>query len=173
MTSIIEKALPLAHGGFINEITWNQFDLNVLFTYSIGRHTINIYKYMNADPGFSDENPLLGDVRKYDSWTGADNKNHDFPRNQLYMALKYQFTGEYDECIENVHFIRLKQLTLGYNLHERFAKKIGLSGARLFLTMENLFLLTNYSGLIPRLSILPMVLMLYGLTRYRENLVSG
>ena len=146
-----KSPLPLAHGGFINEITWNQFDLNVLFTYSIGRHTINIYKYMNADPGFSDENPLLGDVRKYDSWTGADNKNHDFPRNQLYMALKYQFTGEYDECIENVHFIRLKQLTLGYNLHERFAKKIGLSGARLFLTMENLFLLTNYSGLDPEI----------------------
>ena len=36
-------------------------------------------------------------------------------------------------------------------LHERFAKKIGLSGARVFLTAENLFLLTNYSGPEPEI----------------------
>ena len=144
-----ESPLPLAHGGFINEITWKQFDLNVLFTYSLGRHTINSYKYLNANVGASDDNPLLGDVNKYNVWTGPDDKFHDFPRVQLYSGLNNQYTGEYDVAIENVHFIRLKQLTLGYNLHERVAQKIGLSGARLFLTMENLFLLTNYSGLDP------------------------
>ena len=53
--------------------------------------------------------------------------------------------------IENVHMLRLKQLTLGYNLHERFAKKIGLTGARVFITGENLFLLTNYQGLDPEI----------------------
>lgn len=47
--------------------------------------------------------------------------------------------------------LRLKQLTLGYNLHEQLAKKIGLSSARVFLSMENLFLLTNYSGLDPEI----------------------
>ena len=47
--------------------------------------------------------------------------------------------------------IRLKQLTLGYNLHERIAQKLGLSGARLFITGENLFMLTNYSGLDPEI----------------------
>lgn len=146
-----QSPLPLAHGGFINEITWKQFDLNILFTYSLGRHIINTYKYLNADVGYGDENPLLGDARKYNSWTVADGKHHDFPFAQLYTALNYQFTGDYDECIENVHFIRLKQLTLGYNLHDQIAKKIGLSGARVFLTMENLFLLTNYSGLDPEI----------------------
>ena len=47
--------------------------------------------------------------------------------------------------------IRLKQLTLGDNLHERIAQKLGLSGARLFITGENLFMLTNYSGLDPEI----------------------
>ena len=143
--------LPLAHGGFINEITWKQFDLNVVFTYSLGRHTINEYKYLNAKPSASDQSPLLGDVRKYNSWTSTGNGSYDLPEAQLYSNLNYQFLADYDFAIENVHFVRLKQLTLGYNLHEQMAKKIGLSGARVFLTMENLFLLTNYSGLDPEI----------------------
>lgn len=67
----------------------------------------------------------------------------------MYTELKNQFSGVYDTAIEKVHMLRLKQLTLGYNLDRQIAGKIGLSGARLFMTMENLFLLTNYSGLDP------------------------
>ena len=143
--------LPLAHGGFINEITWKQFDLNILFTYSLGRHIINEYKYQYAKVTTGEENPLLGDVRKYNMWTRPDNKYHDLPFAQNYTNLGYQFEGDFDENLESVNFIRLKQLTLGYNLHDRIAKKIGLSGARVFLTMENLFMLTNYSGLDPEI----------------------
>ena len=53
--------------------------------------------------------------------------------------------------IENVSFLRLKQLTLGYNVGERVLNKLKISSARLFITGENLFLLTNYSGLDPEL----------------------
>ena len=59
--------------------------------------------------------------------------------------------GIYDEDIETVHFVRLKQLTLGYNLGESICKKVGLSGIRAFVTAENLFLLSNYSGIDPEL----------------------
>lgn len=59
--------------------------------------------------------------------------------------------GNYDSDIETVHMLRLKQLTLGYNLNERIAGKIGLSSLRVFATFENLFLLTNYSGLDPEI----------------------
>ena len=32
--------LPLAHGGWVNELQWKNFDLNVLFIFSIGRKSI-------------------------------------------------------------------------------------------------------------------------------------
>ena len=73
----------------------------------------------------------------------------------LILAMMYrvgeQYSGYYDCDIEKVNMIRLKQLTLGYNLHERIVKKLGLTSARLFLTGENLLLLTNYSGLDPEI----------------------
>lgn len=142
--------LPLAHGGWINEISWKQFDLNIVFTYSLGRHIINNYKYSFAQPG-NGPAPIMGDTREFDAWTQADNKEHDFSKLQMYTELKEQFSGNYDSAIEKVHMLRLKQLTLGYNLDRQIAGKIGLSGARLFMTMENLFLLTNYSGLDPEI----------------------
>ena len=40
----------------------------------------------------------------------------------------------------------LKQITLGYDLPKVTVKKTGLNGVRFFLTGENLFYLSNYSG---------------------------
>ena len=142
--------LPLAHGGFANEIKWKQFDLNVFFVYSFGRHILKVYddRALNVDPG--EMRPMFIDLKKVNAWTGPDSKNPDYPRVISY-SLNDQFSGLYDSDIQKVNMLRLKQLTLGYNLHERFAKKIGLSGARVFLTAENLFLLTNYDGPEPEI----------------------
>ena len=86
--------------------------------------------------------PLFVDVNDVKIWTEAGSKA-DYPMNQT--------SGRYDCDIENVSFLRLKQLTLGYNVGERVLNKLKISGARIFVTGENLFLLTNYSGLDPEL----------------------
>lgn len=83
-------------------------------------------------------------------WNGAAGQQAVYPKPQDY-GLYYQYSGLFDCDIEKVHFLRLKQLTLGYNLEEKIVKKIGLGSARFFVTAENLFLLTNYSGIDPEL----------------------
>ena len=142
--------LPVAHGGFINELKWKQFDLNIFFTYSLGRHILKIYDDNAVQPNING-GPITFDIRKINAWTGPDSQNPDYPRAILYKNLGEQYSGLYDCDIEKVNMVRLKQLTLGYNLHERIAKKLGLSGARLFITGENLLLWTNYSGLDPEI----------------------
>ncbi len=141
--------LPVAHGGFINEIKWKQFDLNIFFIYSLGRHILKIYDDQRLNPT-AGAGAIPHDIRHINSWTSSESKNPEYPRLIPY-ELSEQYSGLFDTDIEKVHMLRLKQLTLGYNLHDRFAKKIGLSGARLFITAENLFMLTNYSGLDPEI----------------------
>ena len=51
-----------------------------------------------------------------------------------------------DKRVEKVHSVSLKQITLGYDLSKELSKKIGFSAIRFFLTAENLFYLSNYSG---------------------------
>ena len=76
----------------------------------------------------------------------------DYPRiESAYAGYTGQYDAFTDKDIETVGFVRLKQLTLGYNLNENVSKKFGLSSARIYVTAENLFLLSNYSGLDPEI----------------------
>ena len=132
--------LPLAHGGWVNELMWKNFDLNVLVNFTIGRKMIN----NRMGLGFSRQSEdghltKLFDYRKLRPWDGV-NKKPNAPAwgNSLSMNT--------DSAIEKVHHLALKQITLGYNLPDRISKKAGFSGVRFFLTAENLFYLSNYSG---------------------------
>lgn len=144
-----ESPLPLAHGGFINQLRWKNFDLNIFFNYSLGRHIVKVYDDVSMTANGSAK-PLFVDVNDVKIWTEAGSKA-DYPKSQVYAYLMNQTSGRYDCDIENVSFLRLKQLTLGYNVGERVLNKLKISGARIFVTGENLFLLTNYSGLDPEL----------------------
>ena len=68
----------------------------------------------------------------------------------LYLGSRDgQFTGLIRSNLENVNYLKLKQLTIGYTLPHAWAKRICLSGVRVFVTGENLLTWTNYSGLDP------------------------
>lgn len=141
------SALPLAYGGFANEVKWKGFDLNVLFTYSLGRKLINVPKHTSLafDGRWS---PVFTDYRDMEFWE----KPGDNGMPTLGAVSNYyigQFTGLTDDMIEQVSWLRLKQLTLGYNVPKSVLKKIGFQGVRVFFTAENLFILSNYSGLDP------------------------
>ena len=143
------STLPEAYGGWANEISWKGFDLNVLFVYNIGRKMINLYKISSLGLTMGRSSTIFEDYRHVDYWQKPGD-NSEYPiatmSNSNYIG---QFDGNVDSNIENVHYIRLKQLTLGYNFPKEWMKKVRMEGARLFFTAENLFLLTNYSGVDP------------------------
>lgn len=136
----IGSALPQAYGGWANEISWNNFDLNILFNYSLGRRMINAVRY--ATP-LSTDGPMFRDLRKVTFWEKEGDMT-DLPRsgaNFVYPELRSN--------VERVNMLRLKQLTLGYNLPEKWVKKFYFSGVRLFITGENIWTWSNYSGTDP------------------------
>ncbi|MEI3422484.1 MAG: hypothetical protein V8R91_16300 [Butyricimonas faecihominis] len=77
--------LPLAHGGFINEIRWKQFDLNIFFTYSLGRHILKVYDDLSLQPNSAGD-VITADVRNVNTWIGPDSKNVDYPRPMMYRV---------------------------------------------------------------------------------------
>ena len=60
------------------------------------------------------------------------------------QTLYYQNISEELFIEKNINWLRLRDVTLSYNLPDRL-----LNGARLFLTATDLALWTNYSGLDP------------------------
>ena len=54
--------------------------------------------------------------------------------------------------VEDGSYLRLKNLTVGYTLPTHISRKIGLSHLRVYVTAENLFTCTGYSGYDPEVS---------------------
>ena len=128
------SALPLAHGGWVHELKWKGFELNLLFVYTLGRKILNGRIMSLNSPG-----PKMFDYRKYRFWT-APGCDANLPR--IGTSVDYLF----DSNIEKVNSMSLKQITLGYDLPKVIAAKIGFKGVRFFATGENLFYWSNYSG---------------------------
>ena len=56
-----------------------------------------------------------------------------------------------DRYVEKVNWLKLKTATLGYNLPTDISKKVKMEQIRLFISGENLFTWTNYSGIDPEI----------------------
>lgn len=137
--------LPIANGGIVSEIRWKNFDMNLLFNFSLGRHIYKIYDDFRLPPSAGSK-PLFG-LESAVFWP-AEGAN--YPRLQSF-ALSTAYNGSLRSSIETIHHLRLKQLTIGYNLEDKIVNRLGIKGMRAFVTVENLFLLTNYSGLDPEI----------------------
>ena len=70
-----------------------------------------------------------------------------------------------DRFIEDGSYLRLKNLTLGYTLPTDLSRKAYLSNARLYLSAQNLFTLTRYSGFDPEVGAGGVDLGTYPVTR--------
>ena len=56
-----------------------------------------------------------------------------------------------DLFIENGDYFKLKTMTLGYTFPKKWTDPINIHSLRLFVTAENLFTITSYSGYSPEI----------------------
>ena len=54
--------------------------------------------------------------------------------------------------VEDASFLRLRNITLGYTMPARLMKRLRIDNARVYVTAENIWTLTNYSGPDPEVS---------------------
>ena len=127
---IIGNARPDFTFGLTNSFTYKNWDLAINFRGSVGNDvynaTANNLAYLGNLPG----------------------------RNVLTEAISSAVTADQPKqfssrWIENASFVRLDNLTLGYNFN---IKNTFLSNARLYVTGQNLLLITGYSGLDPEVN---------------------
>ena len=84
-----------------------------------------------------------------DAWTPS-NTNTSIPR--AIYGDPNDNTRESTRFLENGDFVRLRQLQLGYTLPSNIAGKIYCDRIRFYVSAENLFTITGYSGANPEFS---------------------
>jgi TonB-linked SusC/RagA family outer membrane protein len=125
------SGIPDLFGGFTNNFRYRDIDLSVFVYYSIGGKLYdNDYAGMMSNrAGFAYHEDMLK------RWT-PENTNSEYPRISSQQAA---YMGSYStRYLYDNTFVRLRNITLGYNLSANIANRIGIQSARVYVTGDNL-----------------------------------
>lgn len=84
------------------------------------------------------------------AWT-PENRNTNMPR--AVLGDPNENTRESDRFLEDGDFIRLRQVQLGYTLPKTWLNKIKMDKIRLYVSADNLWTWTKYSGVDPEFAV--------------------
>lgn len=141
--TIIGCGQPIHTGGFSNNFTWRNFDLNIFFSWSYGNDILNANRLIFESGWKSQTNQLASYANR---WTPS-NPTSDIPRAAATGSEEYS-----SRVIEDGSFLRLKNVSLGYTIPSRQLRKAGISSLRLYVSADNIWTWTNYSGPDPEVS---------------------
>jgi hypothetical protein len=138
---ILAHADPDVYGGFTNNLRWGRLSLDAFFNFAYGNEVLNLTKQRNSlVRGVYNERT---EVLNY--WTPT-NTNTLVPRpNASRLGARF-----YSTLIEDGSFLRLQSLTLGYQLPPRLVR--GVTAGRVYVTGQNVFTVTDYSGFDPEVN---------------------
>lgn len=138
------SSLPKLSGGFSSDLTWKDLTLSMLFSYAIGGKIYN--NDYNSLMGVNGGNGNSKSVELLDRWT-PENTNTDVPR--LVQEGTSKFTSSSTRWLVDRSFLRLKTVTLNYNLPKRWLQPLTLKDASVFVQGENLLTFSEQQGLDP------------------------
>ncbi len=138
---IIGNSQPRYNYGVNLNASWNGFDLAVFFQgigkmdwYPAGDARSFWFLYARPYQTFFPRDFLD------DCWS-EDNPDAYYPRPRGYVAMNATrpLGVTNDRYLQNIGYLRLKNLTFGYTLPEKLTQKVSISKLRLYFTGENLF----------------------------------
>lgn len=141
--TIIGCGQPLHTGGFGNTFNFYGFDVNIFFSWSYGNDIINANRLIFENGSKSNLNLFS----TYSDHWSETNQDSDIPR------IGANGTNVYSSrVIEDGSFLRLKTLSVGYTLPRSALRKMHFDTMRVYLSADNLFTITKYSGPDPEVS---------------------
>ncbi len=150
--------LPNWYGGFTNTLSYKGFDLSGFFQFSVGNKIYNNAAegtggYASLGGNVSASAPAANVFREVfeGRWTTANKENAKYPR-PVGGARGAFNTQRSSRFLEDGSYGRLKNLTLGYTFSPSLSKRLGMSSARFYVSGQNLFTWTKYSGFDPEVS---------------------
>lgn len=142
---VLGKSIPDGYGTFSNNFHYKGFDLGIDLQYDYGNQIMNLTRHSGQD--------RTGQANSYatvlDAWTPTN--QNTFIAQDRPAYVRYQ-TEIYSTKVENGSFIRGRAVTLGYTFPKTILSKLTLTRLRVYAQVQNLFLITKYTGYDPETS---------------------
>lgn len=146
---VLGNILPTYFGGFNNTVVYKNFDLNVFLRFSGGN---KIYNRARVD--LLNQNFVNNGTEILGRWQSAANPGDgvtpkQYFANSTFINLDTQASTRF---VEDGSYLRLDNVALGYTLPADVVRKLHVSRLRVFVSGQNLFVITKYRGLDPETS---------------------
>lgn len=145
--TVISNSNPKFTMGMGNTFNYKGFELSFFFEAVYGRDIMNEFK-LRSESGQSG-GTQFNNLRK-DAWYGRWTPEN--PSNTYSRLLNQTNTWVSSYYVEDGSFLRLKTLTFSYTFDSPRLRKANISAIKAYVSGENLFVLTNYSGMDPDVS---------------------
>lgn len=148
---MVGSATPKFTGGFNANLTWKNWSVGTNFHFVYGNLVFNRSRITNdCDGSYIDYNMMslnngLGWVR----WDPDDESTHEIATHPRPMQNGNKKSNSYSSrYLEDGSFLRVKNLTVAYNITEPLFNGF-IQGGRVYFTADNLYTLTKFSGADP------------------------
>ncbi len=141
--AILGSAQPKFTWGLNNNLSYRNIELSFIFQGSQGNKMANFNSFDLLN--FTGQNNVLADAA-LNRWT-PDNHSNTYPRALSSGSLD---AGIFSSAIvEDASYLRLKNVTLGYNLPATILRRAKIKNLRIYVGATNIWTLTNYTGYDP------------------------
>ena len=131
-------------GGFGVFVAWKGLSLSADFTYVLGKYMVNNDYYLNTSSSVAMQGCNM-DRDALTMWKRPGDHT---------MLPAFKYDSQFDtHLLENASFMRLKNLTLAYELPQKLMERTRFfNGIRLNFQARNLFTITKFRGVDPEVS---------------------
>lgn len=156
---ILGNAVPKWFGGLRNELTYKNFELNVLVDFRTGLEQYNQFDNFLSAFGKPEYSLARNDFRVFDGVLadGTPNTQEVWlgqgvgPDGRDYGAGYWRnaYRGISENFIQDASFIKLRNISLGYNLDEKALDRLPFKSLKISLAANNIILYSPWDGFDP------------------------
>lgn len=143
---IYGNSQPKIYGGFTNNFRYKKFDLGLTFTFMAG-----FYIYNGTQASIMDQRFWNNSVKILNRWT-TPGQITDVPRVVAGDNMSNGSSVPLDINVQKGDFIKLRDVSVGYALPTSFLSKLKIASGRIFVSAQNLLIITDYTGTDPEVS---------------------
>lgn len=138
------SSLPKLSGGFGLRFNYGRLSLNTQFNFRYGNKVVNQIRQTMEKMSNNDNASAACNWR----WR-VEGDLTEIPRALHDKVYNYAAS---DRFVEDGSMIRLNYVQLSYSLDPKLTKSIGIQNVNMYVSMNNVFLLTKYSGSDPEVA---------------------
>ena len=153
---VIGNANPKFTGGWNNQFTYKNFDASIFVNFVVGNDIYNANKLEWTDGAFPNLN-MISTMKN--RWTNINSQGQVVTdpnelaalnaNASIWSPVRVQRWWLHSWAIEDGSYLRINNVTLGYTLPKRITARARISSLRVFSTVNNLAVITGYSGYDP------------------------